>query len=208
MYVKLENNVIKYAPKNYTDENGYTILNFNSDIELLTQYGYKELVQSEKPTTDRRYEITYTETEDSINEVITYIETEKEYNSRKIHELKEQKTFDNSVAAKEFRYNQTFTVEVQGQECVFDTSDETQRDLNTATNYCLATGGTYDGWTTNNGVVLNLTIEDINTIFAAFKPQADVYAKWLEFDTAIKEAETVEDLEAIEINYDSDGEDS
>lgn len=202
MYVKLENNVIKYASKNYTDENGYTILNFNSDIELLTQYGYKELVQSEKPATDRRYKITYTETEDSINEVITYIETEEEYNSRKIHELKKQKTFENNMAAKDFRYNQTFTVEVQGQECIFDTSDETQRDLNTATNYCLATGGTYDNWTTNNDVVLNLTLEDITTIFTAFKAQADVYTKWLEYDTAIKEAETLEQLEEIDISYD------
>ena len=122
----------------------------------------------------------------------------------KFNIAKHNKIVENNEKAKEFRYNQTFTVEVQGQECVFDTSDETQRDLNTATDYCLATGKTYNNWTTNNGVVLNLTIEDINIIFEEFKQQADVYAKWLEYDTAIESAETIEQLDEIEINYDRD----
>lgn len=119
-----------------------------------------------------------------------------------LQQAKQSKIAENDAKAEEYRYNQEFTVTIQGKECVFDTKEKTQNDLNTATNFCLATGGTYDNWTTNNGVVLNLTIEDINIIFEEFKAKADVYTKWLEYDTAIKKAETIEQLEEIDISYD------
>ena len=43
---------------------------------------------------------------------------------------------------------------------IFDTTDETQRDLQTAA-LVTATGITYDDWATNNGITLNLTNQDI-----------------------------------------------
>lgn len=139
--------------------------------------------------------------QDDVVEGYTEI-TEEEYNTYYFNILKEDKIIENDIKANKYRYNQEFTVTVQEQECIFDTKEKTQNDLNTATNFCLATGRTYDNWTTNNGVVLNLTLEDINIIFEEFKAKADVYTKWLEYDTAIKKAKTIEQLEKIDISYD------
>lgn len=191
-YVKLNGNTIQRLSDtealNYLDE------------KELNNAGYKEFVPATYEQ-GKPYKWSYEETETHIIEHVEEIVPKSE---DLLKMAKQNKIVENNEKAKKFRYNQTFTVEVQGQECLFDTTDETQRDLNTATDYCLATGKTYNNWTTNNGVVLNLTIEDINIIFEEFKQQADVYAKWLEFDTAIEAAETMEELDEIEINYDRD----
>lgn len=119
----------------------------------------------------------------------------------KFNIAKEDKYNENNYKASEFRCSQTFTLIIQNQECLFDTSGQTQLDLNTATNYCIATGGTYDGWVTNNGVELNLTLEDIALIGSEFKAKANVYDKWNEYKQDIDNATTVEEVEAIEIVY-------
>lgn len=124
------------------------------------------------------------------------------YTEEEKYNLAKQDKYDeNDFKASVFRYNQTFTLTVQGQECVFDTKESTQSDLNTATNYCLATQGTYDGWITNNGIELNLTLEDIALIGSVFKEKANVYDKWNEYKQAIDEAETLEEVKAIKIVY-------
>lgn len=64
-----------------------------------------------------------------------------------------------------------------------------------------STGTTYDGWVTNNGVVLNLTIEDVALISQVFKEKSNVYGKWNEYKTLIDNAATVEEVNAIEIVY-------
>lgn len=119
-----------------------------------------------------------------------------------LQQAKESKIAENDTKANEYRYSQEFTVTIQGKECLFDTKEKTQNDLNTATNFCLATGGTYDNWITNNGIKLNLTLEDINIIFAKFKAEADVYSLWAEYKEAIEQSETIEQLDEIEISYD------
>lgn len=127
-----------------------------------------------------------------------------EWYNIQLNKRKQQRIAENDTKAEEYRYNQEFIVTIQGKECVFDTKEKTQNDLNTATNFCLATGGTYDGWVTNNGIKLNLTLEDINIIFAEFKAKADVYSLWAEYKEAIEQAETIEELDKIEISYDRD----
>lgn len=123
------------------------------------------------------------------------------YEETILKKTKEAKHIENNEKASEARYNQEFTIKIQEQDCVFDTTAQTQLDLNTATNYCIATSGTYDGWITNNGVELNLSLEDVALIGATFKAKANVYDKWNEYKQAIDEAETLEEVEAIEINY-------
>ena len=119
---------------------------------------------------------------------------------------KKNKYLENSNKAKEARYNQEFTITVQSRICTFDTSEETQRDLLTAFAVC-STGGTYDGWTTNNGVELDLTLEDVALISNTFKELSNVYGKWNQFKELIDAAQTIADLEAIDINYnESEGE--
>lgn len=114
--------------------------------------------------------------------------------------LRDMKHQENNEKAKEARYNQEFSIEIQGQECIFNTSDETQRDLLTAFAVC-STGVTYDDWTTNNGVKLNLTLEDVTLIAAKFKELSNVYSKWNDFKEQIDKAVTVEELENIVIDY-------
>ena len=114
---------------------------------------------------------------------------------------KSNKYVENDKKANEARYNQEFTLVVQEQECLFDTTEQTQRDLLTAFAVC-STGETYNGWVTNNGVELDLTLQDVVMISSVFKEKSDVYGKWNEYKTAIDEAKTLEELEEIEIDYD------
>ena len=44
MYGKLIDGVIKYAPTNYLTENGKMILNFNTNIEVMLENGFKEII--------------------------------------------------------------------------------------------------------------------------------------------------------------------
>lgn len=114
---------------------------------------------------------------------------------------KANKYEENDFKASEARYNQEFTLIVQEQECLFDTTEQTQRDLLTAFAVC-STGATYDGWVTNNGVELDLTLEDVALISATFKEKSNVYGKWNEYKQAIDNAETIAEVEEIIINYD------
>ena len=87
---------IELAPTNYTLEDGTVIFNFNINPELMLQYGFKPLTEVERPETQRRYKITYIETDTTVDEtdttvdealttvdeVLTYLETEEEYEAR------------------------------------------------------------------------------------------------------------------------------
>jgi len=121
--------------------------------------------------------------------------------SEKLEIAKADKYAENDFKASEARYGKEFTVTVQNQDCVFDTKQTTQADLLTAFAVC-STGATYDGWVTNNGVELDLTLEDVALISATFKEKSNVYGKWNEYKQAIDNAETIANIEEIVINYD------
>lgn len=133
-----------------------------------------------------------------------YVLYDDNYKAKQLELLRTEKLNEAVVKCSEKRYNQTFTVELQGQECEFDTTEQTQSDLQTAA-IVTATGATYDNWVTNNGVVLNLTAEDIQSVFAVFFSLiSPLYTKQLEYIEQINACETVEELEAIVINYDDE----
>lgn len=79
MYGKLINNILHYAPKNYTTESGNLIVNFNQNEELLKEYGYKK-VTNNKPDYDRNTQTVrvdgYDENETDI--VINYIVVDRD----------------------------------------------------------------------------------------------------------------------------------
>lgn len=114
---------------------------------------------------------------------------------------KADKYSENDTKASEARYGKEFTITIQEQECVFDTKPTTQADLLTAFAVC-STGSTYDGWVTNNGVELDLTLEDVALISATFKSESDVYHQWNEYKQAIDNAKSIKEIERIIINYD------
>ena len=113
---------------------------------------------------------------------------------------KAEKQAENDFKASRARYNQEFTIKLHNRNCLFDTSEQTQRDLLTAFAVC-STGATYDGWVTNNGVELDLTLEDVTAISTVFKEKSNVYGKWNEYNTAINGAETIAELDNIIIDY-------
>lgn len=118
-----------------------------------------------------------------------------------VQKAKAFKLEENKRKLQEKRYGQTFSVIIQEQECLFDTSEETQRDLQTAA-LVAATGITYDGWATNNGITLNLTYQDIQIVFSLFyQLVAPLYQKDLEYKELIENAQTVNEVECIEIIY-------
>ena len=124
-----------------------------------------------------------------------------DYEQEYLQTIKTIKLDENKRKLQEKRYGQTFTVVIQGQECVFDTTDETQRDLQTAA-LVTATGITYDDWATNNGITLNLTNQDIQTVFATFYSLVSpLYQTDLEYKARIENAKTVKEVESIEIVY-------
>lgn len=120
--------------------------------------------------------------------------------AEKFEIAKADKYAENDFKASEARYSKEFTITVQNKVCVFDTKQTTQADLLTAFAVC-STGATYDGWVTNNGVELDLTLEDVALISATFKGKSNVYGKWNEYKQAIDDAKTVAEIEAIVIDY-------
>lgn len=120
--------------------------------------------------------------------------------SEVLPELKAQKHNENQTALDKARTSHVFTVTLQNQECEFDTKDKTQSDLNSA---AIASGmGQPWLWTTNNRITLSLTAEDIQIVSLAYMQavNADI-AKWTEFEEQIEQAETIEAVNAIVIEY-------
>lgn len=65
MYGKIVDGKLQYAPKNYVDSNGVMTLNFNSNIEKMTEEGYKEVINS-VPKYD---ELTHKVVKDMVTEI-------------------------------------------------------------------------------------------------------------------------------------------
>lgn len=81
-YAKLINGEVEFAPQNKG-----SICNYNNNIELMEQDGYKPFKEVEIPETSRSYHIEYKETSKEISEVIVYDETEEEYSNRRTEEF-------------------------------------------------------------------------------------------------------------------------
>lgn len=79
MYGKINGEGIEYAPINYETEDGNLILNFNKSEQLMTQYGYKmviERIPEYNINTERIYEKKYIENEDNIMIIYKVIKIE------------------------------------------------------------------------------------------------------------------------------------
>lgn len=78
MYGKLIDGVIKYAPTNYLTENGKMILNFNTNIEVMLENGFKEVINV-VPSYDANTQVvtmdSYTEGDTTIT--VNYVVTAK-----------------------------------------------------------------------------------------------------------------------------------
>ena len=79
MYGKLNGEGVEYAPINYETEDGNLILNFNKNEQLMTQYGYKMVIEQIPEydiNTQRIYVNKYMENGNSITIIYEVIEIE------------------------------------------------------------------------------------------------------------------------------------
>lgn len=76
---------IEFPPKN---KDG--ICNYDLDIDLLVQDGYKQFIEVERPETNRFYHIEYENNIDNITETIIYDETQQEADERETREERER----------------------------------------------------------------------------------------------------------------------
>ena len=117
-----------------------------------------------------------------------------------LEQVKFEKHNENQKALDKARTSHVFTVTLQNQECEFDTTDKTQADLNSAA--ISASMGQPWLWTTNNRITLSLTVEDIQIVSLAYMQSvnADI-AKWTEFEEQIEQAQTVDEVNNISLDY-------
>lgn len=78
MYGKLIDGVIKYAPTNYLTENGSIIFNFNTNIEVMLEYGFKEIINV-VPSYDANTQVVTRDsyTEEATTITVNYVVTAK-----------------------------------------------------------------------------------------------------------------------------------
>ena len=74
MYGKLIDGVLKYAPTNYLTENGKMILNFNTNIEVMLENGFKEIINV-VPSYDANTQVVTRDsyTEDGTTITVNYV---------------------------------------------------------------------------------------------------------------------------------------
>ena len=85
MYVKLIDGVPVEPPVTKG-----SILNYNTNIDLLIQDGYKLLIEAEIPQTNRMYHFEYTENSNNITESVVFDETQEEADEREKEVREEQ----------------------------------------------------------------------------------------------------------------------
>ena len=78
MYGKLIDGVIKYAPTNYLTETGKMILNFNTNIEVMLENGFKEIINV-VPSYDANTQVVTMDsyTEEAATITVNYVVTAK-----------------------------------------------------------------------------------------------------------------------------------
>lgn len=191
LYVKfISKNEIEYAP---LCKDG--IVNYNLDIERMKADGYKPLVEVPRPIPSDSY-IEYKEYKTKVQEILVQPTPEE-----RLVAAKAKKQQENEDACNLTRSIAVFDIEIQGKYCVFDTSTQTQADLQTAYLYTFS-GASYPNWVTNNWVKLDLTHEDVEAIFEVFFARVSpLYSKELEYKDQIEACTTIEEVEAIIIDY-------
>ena len=78
MYGKLIDGVLKYAPTNYLTENGKLIFNFNTNIEVMLENGFKEIINI-VPSYDANTQVVTMDsyTEEATTITVNYVVTAK-----------------------------------------------------------------------------------------------------------------------------------
>lgn len=123
-----------------------------------------------------------------------------EYETIKLNEAKQAKY--NEALSKAYDYEENGTVEYKN--CVFEMSKSNRDNLRDTVDALVATGQTETTWNDKNDELVILTLEDIQYIRLNLI-LGNIQKLWItdypNYLTQIDNAKTVEEVEAIEINY-------
>ena len=100
--------------------------------------------------------------------------------------------------------NHTFTIPVGKDRtlCEFIYNEKTERNLNSSAIGFLAGQFETKQWTDEQGTTVELTAEDVATVLLTFNDFANaIWAKWGDYYKEIEQAETLEEVETINISY-------
>lgn len=136
-----------------------------------------------------------------IIETETALEAWGNTEQEELEQAKNTKYEENDERAKKARISQEFTVTLNNVELLFDTKRETQQDLMTAKDFLSAGIEQYDWWDNNGTHYAFTSVDEIITISSIFMEKANIYPIWSYYKNLIDNAETKQELEAIDINY-------
>ena len=186
-YAKLiDETTIEFPPKN---KGG--IINYNLSPELLVEDGYKEFIEANKEI-GKSYNITYSETQNTITEIATEIIPDP---AEILRQAKEAKIIENDTKRDE-ALNQGVTYK----NILFDSDTDqkvnllaiisTMSDLDTIT------------WYGMDNTPLECTKQDLLNIGVSITQlHSYCWSKNAMIKTAINEAQTVAEVDGIEIDY-------
>ena len=188
-YAKFNNETsITYAPQNYTTEDGRTICNFNTDPNIMLANGFKPVEEAQREA-DKIYDVTYQEMDIKIVEVLT------ENVEREIWEAKDKKLRDNDM----FR-DQALNGGINYKDILFDS--DTDQKVNLSATYASMTEEDTIVWFGMDNDALLCTKEDIKNIGdLIFQLTTFCWTKNKLNKDALNTAETLEEVEAIDIHY-------
>lgn len=130
-----------------------------------------------------------------------YIIKTQEHTAKQLQQAKIKKYLENDEKGEYAREHQNFTITLDNITLSFDTSRKTQQDLQTAQSF-LSVGVPVYEWFDNNGTKFEFTdVNQIIQVSTAFIQKANIYLKWSYFKLLIDNAETIEEVENIEIDY-------
>lgn len=182
MYAKLTDGALEIAPKNYTDNNTI-ICNFNLDESIMRKYGYKPVIEAEKP--NYPYTLSYKETEEDIIEIVSPdIKTAKQNKITENDSLRDEKLLSGVT------YNNV----------LFDS--DTEQKTNLTAKYLMMSDDDTVTWFGMDNKALLCTKQDLLAIgnlietLHTFCWENNAYIK-----EQIAQAETIEEVESIEIDY-------
>ena len=191
-YVKLIDGKIEFAPQN---KDG--VINYNLDIDLMIADGYKLFIRAIVPQTTRMYHFEYEEHENDITEIIVYDETQEEADARILEQAKEAKIIENDTARDE-----ALLSGITYKDVLFDS--DTDQKVNLLATLTMLEEGQTIVWYGMDNQPLECDKEDLINIGGLITQlHSFCWTKNAQIKTAISEAQTVEQVEAIEVNYES-----
>ena len=189
-YVKLINQTqIQYPPKNKG-----SIINYNLDIPQLIADGYKEFIEAEKDLT-KSYTISYRETDTQIIEIAVEIIPDPDVELQNAKQMK--------ISENDRLRNDALNQGVIYKDVLFDS--DTDQKINLLAIVSTMSDEDEITWFGMDNQPLECTKQDLINIGGLITQlHSFCWTKNAQIKQVIEDAQTVEEVEAIEIDYDTE----